>query len=100
MVPIWALFVAFGLGIVMHMLWQVADFLSARGLGPDGATAERRIALAAGWNGIGPLPVRGCMTATSLMTHPTPPPTPPSRDIERAFVHQNLKPNTAPPPSR
>jgi hypothetical protein len=79
MVPIWSLFLAFGFGIVTHMFWQAISFLSARGIGPDGPTAERRTALASGWNGIGPLPQRGGVHATSLMTNPPEPPTPVAR---------------------
>jgi hypothetical protein len=76
------LILAYLLGMLSVHMWQAISFLSDRGLGPDGPTADRRIALAQGWNGLGTLASwrakRGGITATSSMTHPELPPPPPA----------------------
>ena len=51
-----AILLAYLIGLATGAAWGAIKWLAARGIGPDGPTADRRRALKNGWNGIGPLP--------------------------------------------
>lgn len=96
---IWAVIISFLAGIASVHIWEAIKWLSARGITPNGPTLSRKIALARGWNGIGPIPEE-LLGPLELPKPPAVPDFAACQEIEKRFVHRNSRPTTNPPPPR